>query len=203
MMLTIYKLGCWVLKSKFVLSPIKCYLLHSSLSSFDSAILCIIYYLLFCVIWNLISMPSLSSKQLLKSVRMCILVARIIKTPTAVNYSLHAFLPEQWRTVFRKMDFIEPNIFTNSFSQQILVFIENSQNINTMLCTSESYKKHKNMILDLDELTISLEKQDIQNWSYDMIRGRDNQMLQEVEGKRDHCGRWEWNRTAWRQLDFI
>lgn len=86
------------------------------------------------------------------------------------------------------MDFIEPNIFTDSFSQQILVFIENSQNINTMLCTSESYKKHKNMILDLDEVTISLEKQDIQNWSYDMIRGRDNQMLQEVEGKRYHCG---------------
>lgn len=36
-----------------------------------------------------------------------------------------------------------------------------------MLCTSESNKKHENMILDLEELTISLEKQDIQNWSYD------------------------------------
>lgn len=171
-MLTIYKLGYWVLKSKFIIIPIECYLLHSSLSGFDSAISCIIYYLSFCVIWNLISMPSVSSKQLSKSVRMCILVKRIIKTPTAVNYSLHAFLTEQWRSVFRKMDFIEPNIFTNSFPQQI--FIENFQNIKTMLCTSESYKKHKNMILDLDELTISLEKQDIQNWSCDMTRSRGN-----------------------------
>lgn len=148
-MLTIYKLGCWVLKSKFVLIPIKCYLLHSSLSSFDSALSCIIYYLSLCVIWNLISMPSVSSKQLSESVRLCILVKRIIKTPTTVNYSLHAFLPEQRRTVFRKMDFVDPSIFTNSFSQQILVFIENSQNINTMLCISESYRSIKTWSLTL------------------------------------------------------
>lgn len=119
------KLGYWFLRSKFVFISIKCYLLCSNVSSFDSVISCIIYYLSFCVIWNLISMPSVSSSSCQKNVRMCILVKRIIKTPTAVNYSLHAFLLEQWRTVFRKMDFIEPNTFINVFSSQI--FIENSQ----------------------------------------------------------------------------
>lgn len=117
------KLGYWFLRSKFVFISIKCHLLCSNMSSFDSVILCIIYYLSFCVIWNLISMPSVSSSscQKKKNVRMCILVKRIIKTPTAVNYSLHAFLLEQRRTVFRKMDFIESYTFINAFSPQIFI----------------------------------------------------------------------------------
>lgn len=62
------------------------------------------------------------------------------------------------------MDFIESYIYKCIFPTNIYWDLLRH---NTMLCTSESNKKHENMILDLEELTISLEKQDIQNWSYD------------------------------------
>ena len=105
-------------------------------------------------------MPSVSSKQLSKSVRMCMLVKRIIKTNSS-KLHLHAFLLEWWKTIFGNMDFIESNTYINSFFSQI--FIENSQGIPPCYVLQRNTGSYKTWSLTLKRL---LGKQDIQNQSY-------------------------------------